>query len=92
MTVPVRPLRIATLVVPSLLACFVTLQLEHDHLLEVTAPALVALWVVMAGALAMRFIEARGRRVGDAERRSARRPTDPSDWATRRASRQPARR
>jgi hypothetical protein len=51
-----RSLRIATLVLPSLLAAVITLRAEPDHLLHSVAPALAALWVFMAGALAMRFL------------------------------------
>jgi len=51
-----RALRIATLVVPPVV---VTLCVERDHLLDAAAPALAVLWVVMAGALMMRYVEAR---------------------------------
>ncbi len=54
-----RLFRISTLVVPSLVAAGVMMRVNNDHLLHATAPALVALWVVMAGALAMRFVGAR---------------------------------
>ena len=35
---------------------------EAQHLVQAAGPALVLLWVVMAGALIMRFVEARDQR------------------------------
>ena len=53
-----RTLRITTLFVPSLIAAIVTMRVGHERILHVASPALVALWVIMAGALTMRLIEA----------------------------------
>jgi len=52
-----RPLRIATLIVPSIVAAAITMRSNHEHLLHAAFPALVALWAMMAGALALRFVE-----------------------------------
>ena len=81
-----RTLRIATLVLPSLVAALVTVNVHDERILYVAAPLLVVLWVIMAGALVMRFVEARhlprngGRRTDTPERRAER-------WAKRRAER-----
>jgi uncharacterized protein (DUF58 family) len=67
-----RILRIATLVTPSLIAAFVTLDVHNERILYIAAPLLVVLWVIMAGALAMRFVEAQH------EHRYRRRPAAPT--------------
>ncbi|MBX3157005.1 MAG: DUF58 domain-containing protein [Deltaproteobacteria bacterium] len=59
-----RAARLISLVVPAALAAFVTLRVRPDHLLHAMAPALVTLWVVMLGALAMRFVENRRAEAG----------------------------
>jgi uncharacterized protein (DUF58 family) len=60
-----RTLRIATLVLPSLVAAIVTLRVHDERILYIAAPMLVVLWVIMAGALIMRLFEARHERAGD---------------------------
>jgi len=85
-----RTLRIATLVVPSLVAAIVTLDVHNERILYIAAPLLVVLWVIMAGALVMRVVEARQnrrleRRARGATEQSAAKSSDrpsnrPSGW------------
>jgi len=81
-----RTLRIATLVLPSLVAAIVTLRVHNERILYVAAPMLVVLWTIMAGALIMRLIDAEreARRADPAARpidQSSDRPSDrPSAW------------
>ena len=55
---PAKLLRIATLFVPSLIAWGVIIEVhETPHLVHALGEALLPLWLVMAGALAVRMIE-----------------------------------
>lgn len=80
-----RTLRIATLVLPSLIAALVTLRVRDERILYLAAPVLVVLWTVMAGALLRRVIEARteAHPARSPEAESAAEPAEPS---VRRAS------
>lgn len=51
-----RAKRIATLVIPAAIAAF-ALRFDRTPLLATVAPALVLAWVVMIGALVMRYVE-----------------------------------
>jgi uncharacterized protein (DUF58 family) len=51
-----KTLRIATLVVPSILAAQVMTS-AHEPILRIAGPTLALLWMVMAGALVMRVLE-----------------------------------
>jgi len=54
-----RTLRLCTLVLPSLIAAFVTLDTRNERMLYVAAPALATLWAIMTGVLIVRFVQAR---------------------------------
>jgi uncharacterized protein (DUF58 family) len=69
-----RTLRIATLVLPPLVATLVTLRVTNEHILYVAAPMLVVLWAILAGALILRFAGAQH------ERRHAHAGDRPPRW------------
>jgi len=81
-----KTLRIATLVLPSLVAAIITLKVHSERILYIAAPLLVVLWVIMAGALVMRFVEARhqpryaGRREDRPESQPERSTARPPCW------------
>ena len=72
-----RTARIATLILPPLIAAIVTLNVKNERILYIAAPLLVVLWVIMAGALVMRLVASRHQQRH--ARRSAPRRDDPRE-------------